>query len=249
MKIYFLGVGEAVDEKYPNNSHILSHNESNILFDCGYSIPHVLWNYNSDVNFLDAIYISHPHADHYFGLPLLFVRMWEGQRTKPLTIITEKGNKKLIEELADYAYKGFYSDFSYEINFLEVEDGAEIEYSGLQMNFAPTAHTINNLAVSVSDGNKKYCYSGDGENTEKAEEIYKGSDLLIHESYLPHEKKWGHACACDVIPMTDRIGVKNLALTHLHRDFRRTQLAEIEKYTGESKSNIFVPEPGESFEL
>ncbi|MEF9476067.1 MAG: hypothetical protein L0958_05190 [Candidatus Mariimomonas ferrooxydans] len=64
MEIVFLGVGEAFDETVPNNSHVVL-SDTTILLDCGYSVPAQLWKYNANPSFLDAIYISHRHADHY----------------------------------------------------------------------------------------------------------------------------------------------------------------------------------------
>jgi len=101
MNIKFLGVGEAFDERYPNNSHVLVANNTNLLVDCGYSVPQQWWKLGKDANFLDAIYISHKHADHFFGLLVLLMRIWEEGRTKPLAVICqtlnyEMDNKKNI---------------------------------------------------------------------------------------------------------------------------------------------------------
>ncbi len=56
MKVIFLGVGEACDERVPNNSHLIL-SDTKLLLDCGYSAPPQLWKYNPDASFLDAIYI------------------------------------------------------------------------------------------------------------------------------------------------------------------------------------------------
>ncbi len=84
MKVEFVGVGEAFDETLPNNSQILQWGDSRLLIDCGYSIPHAFWKHHPDSEYLDAIYISHRHADHYFGLPSILVRMAEDGRKKKL---------------------------------------------------------------------------------------------------------------------------------------------------------------------
>lgn len=86
MKIIFLGVGEAFDENYPNNSQLIATDKTKLLSDCGFTVPSQLWKYNPDPNFLDLINISHQHSDHFFGLPAVLLRMWEGGRERDLTI-------------------------------------------------------------------------------------------------------------------------------------------------------------------
>ena len=76
MKVVFIGVGEAGDENYPNNSSIIL-SDTKLLLDCGFAVPQQLWRYNADQDLVDAIYISHMHADHYFGIPVLLIRMLE----------------------------------------------------------------------------------------------------------------------------------------------------------------------------
>lgn len=121
MKVLFLSVGEACDEDVPNNALvILSH--TTLLLDCGYSVPRQLWKYNPAPSFLDAIYISHRHADHYFGIPALLVRMWEEKRTKPLTIICQRGLKKVIQELIEYGYKGLSGKEEFQNTFFSLQN-------------------------------------------------------------------------------------------------------------------------------
>src|SRR3989344_1524763 len=170
MKLTRLGVGEAFDETLPNNSHLVL-SKTNLLLDCGYSIPPQLWRYNSDQSFLDAIYISHLHADHYFGIPVLLTRMWEEKRKKPLAIICQKGAKSQISELIDFAYKDIASKFEFKLDFVEVESKQKIKFNEFGLSFAPTIHSVPNLAIRVETKNKAVCYSGDGQFTEETERL------------------------------------------------------------------------------
>src|SRR5712692_6482064 len=107
MKVIFLGVGEAFDENLVNNSHII-HSETKLLLDCGYAIPRHLWKHYPDKDFIDAIYLTHAHADHYLGTPILLARMWEDRREKPLKIISQAGICKDLPVIMEYAYRGLY---------------------------------------------------------------------------------------------------------------------------------------------
>ena len=248
MKIVFLGVGEAFDENLPNNSHIVL-SKTKLLLDCGYSIPRQLWQYNSNPNLLDAIYISHPHADHYFGLPSYLLRLNQDGRKKPLAIICHSQLKDRIVELFEYAYSGAAAKYNYKLNFLEAKIGKNIKFNELQMDFAPTIHQVKNFAIRISDGEKTLCYSGDGMFVDSTEKMYKNSDLVIHESFTFDEKAVGHAIVKDLVPMAHKNKIKCLALTHIRRDVRRNQMDKIRDYISKKKSKVIVAEPLQEYIL
>ncbi len=243
MQIKFIGVGEAFDNVFPNNSHLLVSEKTNMLLDCGYSIPQQWFKLNYEPNFLDAIYISHKHADHFFGLPMLLMRMWEDGRTKPITIICQKELVEFFKNFTDLAYRGFTEKFKYKMNFVGVESGQAIALKDLELSFAPTVHSIENLAIKIRDGKNSYCYSGDGQFIEETITLYKNSDLVVQETYLYSEKKVGHACMTDSIEMSENNNIKCLALTHLQRDFRKNDLSKIKDKIKNDKVKIIIPEP------
>lgn len=241
MKTIFLGVGEAFDERHPNNAHLIS-SRTNLLLDCGYSVPQQLWRYNPDPSFLDAIYISHGHADHYFGIPPLLVRMWEEKRTKPLTFICPEGLKRVISGLIELGYKGISKRFQFVVDFIEVSEQQISEFNEFTLSFAKTLHPATNLAIRVTDGEHSICYSGDGMFTEKTEYLYKNADLVIHDAYSIDEAMGGHANITDLISMGERNRIKCLALTHLNRNVRKHELEKIKSEIAGRKIHIIIPE-------
>ncbi|OGZ84162.1 MAG: hypothetical protein A2599_00635 [Candidatus Staskawiczbacteria bacterium RIFOXYD1_FULL_39_28] len=250
MKILFLGVGEAFDENQPNNSHLIITDKTKLLLDCGYSVPQQLWRFNKDPNFLDAIYISHQHADHYFGVPAVLMRMWEGGtgRSRPLTIISEKGFKNQFEKLMDLAYFGFKDKFKFEIKIVEVEEGQDIDFQDLRLSFNKTIHSGENLAVKVNDGKNIMAYSGDGSPVQGTD-FYKNLDLLILETYLYNQEKIGHSSVVSGIKFAEGNNVKTLALTHLNRDFRKNDLPKVRDEIKSDKVKIIIPEPLDEYSL
>ncbi len=248
MKIIFLGVGEAFDENYPNNSQLIVTEKTKLLLDCGPTGALQMWKFNPDPSFLDAIYISHWHADHYFGLPGLLLRTWEKERTRPITIISRKGFKKQFDKLMDLAYLGFREKFKYEINILEVEAGQEIKFNDLFLNFAPTVHSGENLAIKISDGNKIMAYGGDGSPVE-GNDFYKNLDLLILETYLYDKEIIGHSSMVSAISFSQINNVKCLALTHINRDFRKNELPKIRDKIKIKKVKIIIPESMDEYSL
>jgi ribonuclease Z len=247
MKITFLGVGEAFDDTLPNNSHLLTSEKTNMLLDCGYSVPQQWFKLGKEANFLDAIWISHKHADHYFGLPILLMRMWEEGRAKPITIFCEQERVEFFSSFLETAYEGFSKKFKYEINFVGVQAGQTAACNDLEFSFAPTIHSISVLAIKVTNGKYSYCYSGDGQFIDETVALYKNCDLVIQETYLYDEKRIGHACITDSIKMTEENNVKCLALTHLQRDFRRNELPGLRDKITSDKVKMLIPEPLDEF--
>ncbi len=249
MKIISLGVGEAFDKDLPNNSHLVISDKTTILLDCGYSIPQQFWKLEKNPDFLDAIYISHKHADHFFGLPILLMRMWEDKRTKRLEIICQEGLSDFLKTFTETAYKGFSEKFDYEIKFTGIQNGQNIKLNDLELTFAPTIHSIENMAIKVNDGNNSMCYSGDGQFIKETEELYKDSDLVIQETYLYDERRLGHASIKDAIEMAERQNIKCLFLTHMQRDFRKKELPSLINNLKSDKVKVIIPEPFGEYSL
>jgi len=248
MKVIFLGVGEAFDEDIPNNSHLVITKKTNLLLDCGLTAAPQVWKFNPDPNLLDAIYISHWHADHYFGLPGLLVRMWEGGRIKPITIISRKGFKNQFKRLMSLAYEGFQGRFEYEIKIIEVGKGKGVRFNDLQLSFDETIHSGENLAIEIVDGKNIIAYSGDGAPVEN-KIFYNDLDLLIQEAYLYNQEKIGHASIIGAIKFAEKNNVKCLALTHMNRDFRKNDLPKIKDKIKSDKVKIIIPEPFDEYNL
>jgi len=152
MKVVFLGTGEAFDENNPNNSSLVISEKTNLLLDCGFTTPYQLWKYNNDQNLLDAVYITHLHGDHCFGLPALLMRMWEDGRTKPFTVICQEDISLKILEMA---YPKFLEKFQYKVRFEKAEIGKGIEFNDLKLSFAKSDHsTKESIAIKIENNVK-----------------------------------------------------------------------------------------------
>jgi ribonuclease BN (tRNA processing enzyme) len=248
MKIIFLGTGEAFDERYPNHSHLVFSDKTVMMLDCGDSAVRELWKYTKDHSLIDALYITHRHSDHLFGVPALLGRMLEEERKKPLTIICSEEVKKDIERITEHAYFGINS-YGFDINFIIAKDETSVQFNDLKLSFANTLHTAYDLAIRIEDGKHVVCYSGDGPFDEGTEQLYKDADILMHECYMYDVRIKGHVAAVDVFDMAKRCNVKCLALSHFKRAFNdetRKKVAEVAPTTG---LKIIMPQPLEEYSL
>ncbi len=245
MKVVFLSVGEAFDELLGNNSHIII-SGSVLLLDCGYAVPQRLWNYCDDPDFIDAVFISHAHADHYFGLPPLIVRMKEEQRKKPLAIICSEFTKERVLALLELGYKGSFDSLPFSLEFMVAEPGKALAFNEFGFEFAPLAHAVPNLGVRLSADGKAVFYSGDGKATPDSEKLCSHADLVIHEAYS-FDSLPVHSSVKEAVDVALRQGAKCLALTHLNRNLRRERLKEVRDFAKNSDVRVLIPEPLDEF--
>ena len=79
------------------------------MLDCGFTVPSLYWQQTSDQDDLDALWISHFHGDHFFGVPALLLRLWEMKRSKPLAIVSQTGVERIVTQAMELAYPGFFA--------------------------------------------------------------------------------------------------------------------------------------------
>jgi ribonuclease BN (tRNA processing enzyme) len=246
MEFLVLGCGEAFDERLPNTSYLLRAPGLKALIDCGYSVPPRVFQ-STSFDEVDLIYITHAHADHYFGLPAVLGRWWEDGRTKPLTVASQQSVIDQIRDVLEYGYRTLAARFQYPIEYRAAEAGQTIESHGARFDFAPTRHSVTNYAVRIGIEGKAICVSGDGMFTKESAALFEGADLLCHEAFS-FDPSPVHADIEALLKMAAERQVARLALVHIQRNVRkdRDRIARAMESAGLPAG---VPEPGESFVL
>ncbi len=254
VKIKFIGVGEAFDEDLPNTSILVrardERNESSILLDCGFTAPPSFWKIAKDPDDLDAIWISHFHGDHFFGLPALLARFREMKRRKPLLILGQREIDKIVTQTLRLAYSSLMDKLSYDIRFLTVEPGEVVEAAGVKWRSAVNGHPKRDLAVRIDRGAKSLFYSGDGAPTDETLPIAHNADLVIHEAFRLDTDTPGHGNVINCIDFARKAKARSLALVHIERYERRKRWEEILRVSREVKDfRVLAPEPGDEVEI
>ncbi len=234
MRVTFLGVGEACDERYPNTSLLVrvrsAGAEKTILLDCGFSVPHRFFRHVEDPDVLDAVWISHFHGDHFFGLPLLLLRFWEMKRRRPLTVVAPAEESSKIKEAMELAYPGFLKRIQYPLHIKEMRAGEDQEIHGVLWRAAPTEHSRPNLGLRLDAGSASLFYSGDGRPTKDTEALARGAHLAVHEAFHVEDGAVpGHGTVANTVRWAEAAGVRRLVLVHIQRDVRRGQWDRIQE--------------------
>ena len=248
MRVTFLGVGEACDPFNPNTSILIESSEGKscqIMLDCGFTTPHEYFKVNQAPELLGALWVSHFHGDHFFGVPLLLLRFWEMGRKQPLIIAGQKGIQKNISQVMELAYPGFMKKMQYELNFIEFEPGAENNIAGFDFQAAENEHSKRNLSIRINKDKKSIFYSGDGRPTQDTEKLALGSDLIINESFWMDGDSFGHGSIVGSIDFAKKTGALRLALVHLSHIERKLKLKDIKAIIENEKDiQVFLPKTG-----
>lgn len=254
MKIVFLGVGEACDERLPNTSiwvqSQLGKERVSVMLDCGFTAPSEYWRRGGDKDELDALWISHFHGDHFFGIPALLLRFWETGRHKPFTIVSQPGIEELVSQTMNLAYPSILGKLQYPLRFVTAEPGRSFSVAGLTWRAAENGHGQKDLAVRIEDGRKAIFYSGDGRPTEATLELALGCRLIIHEAFRLEQITPGHGNVRECISFATEAGASMLALVHLQRDERfelHSRILEVMEQA--SELHVVLPEPGDVVDL
>ncbi|MBA9087043.1 ribonuclease BN (tRNA processing enzyme) [Fontibacillus solani] len=102
LRLQMLGTGGAFAKKYYNNNGLLYTDDFTLLIDCGITAPTSLHQLGVSLPEIDAILITHIHADHVGGLEEFAFRMKYEFGRKPVLYISEK----LIGPLWENTLKG-----------------------------------------------------------------------------------------------------------------------------------------------
>lgn len=255
MKIQFLGVGEACDPTRFNTSLLVTAEGRTtrhyILLDCGFTTPHRYFLDCREADALDALWISHFHGDHFFGLPLLLLRFWEMGRAKPLILIGPAGLQEKVKQAFALAYPSLLARLRYQLRYLPVSPGSPpLRAAGCTWQAAQVEHAQPALALRLSAGGRSLYYSGDGRPTPASAELAKNAALIVHEAYRASGETPNHSSIGASVSFARQAGARMLALVHLAH-FEREQAEERLRELGPDQGGlkVFLPEPGDAIVL
>jgi ribonuclease BN (tRNA processing enzyme) len=191
-----------------------------LLIDCGSGVLGRLRE-QSDPRDLDAILISHMHADHYLDLiGLRYGSKYGGLGgTRPLQVLLPPGGCDFLADLGsvlDHNPRFFAEVFA----LAEYDPGAPLSFNGLIVTPRRVQHYIPSHALRFEAGST-LVYSADSAPCPELVEHARGADALLCEAAMLHlaqdeqdPAKRGHLTAGEAGRVASDAQVGRLLLTH-----------------------------------
>jgi ribonuclease BN (tRNA processing enzyme) len=225
MQVKFLGCGDAFGSGGRlNTCFLINRRDASFLIDCGASAMISIRRFGIDPNRIDAIILSHLHADHFGGLPFFILdAQLVSRRTHPLLIAGPKGLGARLDVLMEAHFPGSTEvERKFPIELIEIspEYPVDVGSTGVRVSGYAVMHPSGtpSLALRIECDDKILTYTGDTEWVDSLLDAGRDADLLIAEAYCFERKVRFHLDYATLRGKLPMIGAKRLILTHMSPD-------------------------------
>jgi ribonuclease Z len=187
-----------------------------VLVDCGGSPLYKLAGIGVNLDHIRAVVLTHRHADHIYGLPMLVQGLWLSGREVSLPIYGPAEaltvGRQLLE-LFDLAERPDMFDLQWTPVPLR-ENRKVLAVEGVEIRSTPVDHrAVETLALRFRnlDSGRTIVYSADSEPCQTLVRLASGADLLIHEATGAQK---GHSSPGQAARVAREAGVAQLVLIH-----------------------------------
>lgn len=263
IEVTFLGTGSALPPRDRGNTAFAVRTE-NLLFlaDAGPSVFTDLQRAGIDPARIDAIFLSHGHADHVLGFPQLALQQKFITKDPPLRIYCTAAVREAITVVTKLTFPEA-ADGLPQFNWIELAEGPRQSHdltNDIQLTtelvFGPPYMPVLGLRLDFFNKGVSLAFSADTAPSDTLASLATRCDLLIHEASFSatlqpdvSPELFFHSDARQAGQIAARAGARRLALVHvssLHANHRRVLTAE----AAESfKGLILVPDDGDVVQL
>ena len=135
LRITFLGTSAGMPTRDRNVASVAVLMDGRaLLFDCGEGTQHQLMRSAVRFGAIEAIFLTHLHGDHLFGLPGLLASMSLNAREKPLALYGPPGTAAFMRALPLYRT-------SFDVEIHEIGEGRVRCDDGYSVDAAPLVHS------------------------------------------------------------------------------------------------------------
>ncbi|MGA5553714.1 MBL fold metallo-hydrolase [Streptomyces lavendulocolor] len=166
---------------------------------------------------LDAVWISHLHADHSADLLAALYAFAYGGLTPPapVPVYAPAG---CAERIAGFLGRPDPAPLAAVFDFRDLHDGHEARHGGLRLTSRAVAHDAEAYGLRVEGGGAVLAYSGDSGPCPALGELAASADLLLCEADTDRHAGGGapvHLTPEDAGRLARDAGVRRLLVTHV----------------------------------
>ena len=213
------------------SGYLVEDSDVALLLDCGNGVFSKLRQYR-DYTTVDAVALSHLHADHFLDVIPFAYALTYAPRQQPVPVDRWPGTDDPARPLL-YAPVGAPDFFRRVVgawgnedlieNAFELReyDGAEvIEIGSLRLRFHAVPHFCATHAIDVSstNGGQRFTFGADCRPTDELPQFAQGTDLLMIEATLPRAERTGvrgHLTPAEAGEHGRRANAARLVITHI----------------------------------
>jgi ribonuclease BN (tRNA processing enzyme) len=213
------------------SGYLLEDGDLKVLLDCGNGVFGKLRRFVDYVD-VDAVVVSHLHADHFIDLVPYSYALIHAPRQQPVPVppwpgtdcpacprlIAPPGAAKTFRRVV-----GAWGDeqlIEQAFALEEYSPNGGVEIGGLRISFSPMPHFVDSHAISVTsaNGGGRLAYGADSRPAPELVEFARDADLFLVEATLPRPERSGvrgHLTAEEAGEHGRAAGARRLVLTHI----------------------------------
>ena len=224
MRFTFIGCGDAFGSggRLQTCFHVAGE-QANFLIDCGASSLIGLKDHRIPLNAIQAIFVTHFHADHFGGIPFFMLdAQFLSKRSEPLTILGPPGLSTWFERVMETAFPGSSKTVpKFSVSLVEISANEQRTVAGVNVTSFRADHGDPggpSLSYRFETEGKIVAYTGDTEWTDELISAAKDADLFVAEAYFFEKKVKMHLDFQSLAARLPLINAKRVVLTHMSDD-------------------------------
>ena len=164
LQVYFLGTAGALPTPVRNPPCIMIRRGTDtILFDCGEGAQQQMMRARCGFT-VDAIFVTHWHADHFLGIFGLVQTMSFNGRTEPLTLY----GPVWVHECVETIKKIGRFNLKFPLDSVELSEGSWVRFNGYTVTAFAASHGLPALGYVLEEDPRRAVRPGTGHRTGRA---------------------------------------------------------------------------------
>jgi ribonuclease BN (tRNA processing enzyme) len=224
------------------SGYLLEEDGTHVLLDCGNGVFGKLRKFVDYVD-VDAVVISHLHADHFIDLVPYSYALIHAPRQQPVPVppwpgtdcpacprlVAPPGARKAFRQVVGAWGNEELIEQAFDLEEYSVE--SLIEIGPFRISFALMPHFVDSYAVSVTstNGDRRLAYGADSRPAAELVEFARDADLFLVEATLPRPERSGvrgHLTAGEAGEHGREAGARRVVLTHISDELDQDEARE-----------------------